>query len=268
MGRYEDANLPNPHPPHHNDYRNPDRRTTKKHKKESRNSAGNRAKIKTHPPEIAQKNMWSWEREPLEEYILENTMINRTLLRLKAEIDAKDIRPSFTWNIKAELKSIAGTSPPRSGNWTISDVTVVEGSTLIINGSIIVNETGALILRNSKIYMNLTSDGEHWIDVYGNLTVLGSLITAYHTANNYYIRVFSGAKLRIEDSEISYAGYEWGQKSGLWINTENAAIRNNTIHNNYYGICLYKANNTKIMNNTIQNNRDGVDLPSSSGNSI
>ena len=79
---------------------------------------------------------------------------------------------------KPVLNSITGTQPPKSGDWTINDTTVVEDCVLIINGSIIVNDTGALILRNSDIYMNLSYDGEHRIDVYGNLTVLGGLITA------------------------------------------------------------------------------------------
>ena len=79
------------------------------------------------------------------------------------------------WEInrkKVSICTISGTPPPKSGNWTISDVTIVEGETLIINGSIIVNTSGTLILKNTAIYMNLTYDGEHWIDVYGNLTVL------------------------------------------------------------------------------------------------
>lgn len=175
----------------------------------------------------------------------------------------------FVWSVSVSLGLIRGTPPPQSGDWIINDTTLVENSTLIINGSIIVNTSGALILKNSQIYMNLSSDGEHWIDIYGNLTMLGSLITAYNTSNNYYIRVFSDAKLRIEDSEISYAGYAWGDKSGLWINSENATIKNTTILNNYHGVALYRTNNTEISNNIIQNNsRYGVYLEYSSYNNI
>jgi len=37
-----------------------------------------------------------------------------------------------------EIGSITGTSPPSSGDWNISDITVVENETLIINGSIFI----------------------------------------------------------------------------------------------------------------------------------
>ena len=83
--------------------------------------------------------------------------------------------------------------------------------TLIINGSIIVDDTGILILDNTTIYMKLNSDRDYYIDVYGELIVKNSVITAYDPDKNYYIRVFSNATLRIENSEISYAGYEWGE---------------------------------------------------------
>ena len=155
------------------------------------------------------------------------------------------------------IRAISGTPPPASGNWTINDVTVVEGETLIINGSIIVNTSGALILKNTTIYMNLTANGEHWIDVYGNLTMIDSTITAYNTSNKYFIRAFNGSKIRIEDSEISYAGPEFGTNgnhSGLWINTENATIIGTYIHHNWHGIYIYKGNNTLISSCRIDNN--------------
>ncbi|MEX0567667.1 MAG: nitrous oxide reductase family maturation protein NosD, partial [Candidatus Njordarchaeota archaeon] len=157
---------------------------------------------------------------------------------------------------RLEIRDINGTPPPSSGDWVINDTTIVEDMTLIINGSIIVEENGTLILQNSNLYMNLSTDGEYCIDVYGNFTVLGSKITAYIAENNYYIRIFSGAKLRIEDSEIRYAGYEWGTNAdhtGLWINTNNATVRNTTIRDGYNGVSLYSANSSLITQNTITN---------------
>ncbi|MCD6483649.1 MAG: right-handed parallel beta-helix repeat-containing protein [Candidatus Odinarchaeota archaeon] len=195
-----------------------------------------------------------------------NTMRNEKFFELEREMETEDTRTRVTWTVETEVTSITGTLPPKSGNWIINNATVVEDSTLIINGSIVINEAGALVLRNSKIYMNLSSDGEYWIEVYGNLTVLGSLITAYKTKNNYYIRVFREAKLRIEGSEISYAGYGEGGISGLWINTKNATIRNTTLQFNFKGIYLHGATNTIIANNTIQNNQYGVYLYYSTGN--
>ena len=183
----------------------------------------------------------------------------------------RDARPNFIWDTITRVGGIMGTPPPSMGDWIIYDTTIVEDSVLIINGSIIVSETGALILKNSEIYMNLTIGGEHWIDVYGNLTVLSSLITAYNTSNNYFIRVFDGGKLRIENSEISYAGYEGGllnDKLGIWINTSNAIIRNTTIHNSMCGVYLYKTTNVVIANNVMLDNSFGIYLDNSEGNMI
>ena len=146
------------------------------------------------------------------------------------------------------------TPPPKSGDWNINDTTLIENSVLIINGSIIINESGKLILKNSQIYMNLSYDGEHRIDVYGNLTMYGSKITALNIQYNYYIDVYENATLKIEGSEISYAGYTKGTSgtlSGLWINTDNASINNSVIHHNYYGVYLYRSQHCEIKNTEI-----------------
>ena len=202
-----------------------------------------------------------------------------------------DNRPSYVWNVKVEVKNIIGTYPPMCGSWIISDITIVENSTIIVNGSIIIKETGALVLKNSKLYMRLKKDCEYGIDVFGNLTLINSMITSYNTTNNYFIRVFYGAKLKIENSEISYAGcMENNDKLGLWINTDNALIINSKIHHNLFGVYLYKVKNVliknseirdcciaiflqessrnDITNNVIKNNTYGVYLNSSSSNSI
>ena len=198
---------------------------------------------------------------------------DRNPLGAEADTAAQNTQPSLTQEARVALGSITGTPPPSSGNWIINDTTIVEDSVLIINGSIVVNETGALILRNSSIYMNLSYDGEHCIDVYGNLTVLGSLITAYNTSNNYYIRVFSGARLRIEDSEISYAGYERvdviEKRAGLWINTNGVVIKNTTMRNNYIAICINGSRDNIISYNTIRdNNEEGIYVLNSTNNTI
>ena len=212
-----------------------------------------------------------WKKQILREQKA-NIIRIEALLSLVGGIGAEDGRPSFMWDVKAELKSIIGTPPPKSGDWIINDTTIVEDSVLIINGSIIINETGTLVLKNTSIYMNLSHDGEYWIDVYGNLTMLESLVTAYNTSNNYYIDVFSGAKLRIDSSEISYAGYEWeeeGEHSGLWINTSAVTIENTKICHNYYGVTLVNSSNSNIYGNTIQNCVEcGIAIGYSNGNSI
>jgi len=159
-----------------------------------------------------------------------------------------------------------------SDDWIISNITIVDNISLIIDRSILIQSGGALILRNCVLYMSLSSDGEHGIDVYngGNLTVIGSKITAYDVTKNYFIRVYAGAKLRIENSEISYAGFGTGyDMSGIWINTGNAIIKNSKIHHNRVGITLYNAYNCIIYGNNISYNKyDGIYIINSDNNLI
>ena len=167
----------------------------------------------------------------------------------------RDARPKIVWNVASRVGSLSGSPPPSNGDWVIDDTTIVKDSVLIINGSIIINETGALILINTSIYMNLSYDGEHNIEVYGNLTVLNSSITAYYTDNNYRIISYEGSKLRIESSEISYAGYiSYSEYAGVRIETNNAVIKNSLIRYSCYGVYLYSSNYSVISGNTIVNN--------------
>ena len=173
---------------------------------------------------------------------------------------------------KFQISGLTGSAPPSTGDWNINSVTVVENEILIVNGSINIDAAGALVLKNSTIYMNLTSDGEHKIDVYGNLTVLNSEITAYNTSNHYVITVHAGAKLLIEDSEISYAGYDRGtyyNETGIWINTNDAVVKSSYFHHNYWGLTLYQAYNVTVVNNTFENiTYYGIYLSESIGNHI
>ena len=172
--------------------------------------------------------------------------------------------------LRLKTSSITGTVPPSSGNWNISDVTTIENENLIINASIFIKKGGALVLKNTTIYMNLNSDGEYWIEALngGKMTIINSKITSYNIYNNYYIKVDKGSKFYMENSEISYAGYTWGSngdKTGLWINTDNVTIVGSTISNNYYGVRIYDSSNVTIANNTISNNNwHGVHIYGSS----
>ncbi|MEX0568507.1 MAG: right-handed parallel beta-helix repeat-containing protein, partial [Candidatus Njordarchaeota archaeon] len=159
---------------------------------------------------------------------------------------------------KSALNSltIRGYRQPVSGDWTITTIVVVENSEYIINGSIIIESGGALILKNSTLFMNLNYDGEYFIDVLsgGNLTLYNSTITAYNIENNYYVRIFDGAVFSAFNSEISYAGYYAGayyyDKFGLWINTTNTFIKNTTLKRNYYGLILHEGGNATILNSS------------------
>ena len=160
------------------------------------------------------------------------------------------------------IGSITGSQPPTSGDWNISITTVVENEILIINGSIFIKNGSALVLKNSKLYMNLNyKDGEFWIEAQagGNLTLINSVITAY-TKYHYYIKIDDGALFRMEGSEVSHAGYasnsvNHDEVSGLLISTNNVVIKDSVINDNQYGLALFISQNVRIINSWINNSR-------------
>ena len=170
--------------------------------------------------------------------------------------------------------------------WEIRTLTIIENQTLVVNRNIFIYNGGALILRNSMIKMNLTYLGEYWIEVFsgGNLTLIGSTITALNRSNRYYIRVHNGSAIHIEDSEISYAGYKsypelstsgYGARYliiveyGLWIEASKVVIRNSRLLYNQYGIYLEGVKNGVIVGNLISGcGWTGIHLHSSSYNII
>ncbi|MGQ4914412.1 MAG: NosD domain-containing protein [Candidatus Asgardarchaeia archaeon] len=173
---------------------------------------------------------------------------------MQAEINLHGGKELENTNTKPVAITAEGNvQPPSKGDWIINDTIIVEDSELIINGSILIYGNGSLILKNSKIYMNLNSDGQYRIDVCegGNLTIINSVITAYNPDYSYYIMVYSGAKFLMDNSELSYAGYISDYRSGLWINTKNAIIQNSRIHDCFFGVFIDSTERITFINNTI-----------------
>jgi parallel beta-helix repeat protein len=85
--------------------------------------------------------------------------------------------------------------------------------------------------------------------------------------------VQNGATFQMNDSELHYCGYNIYSSNynqhGLWINTNNTIIENNTFTNNFYGIIIWYSNNNTIINNTAANNtKEGVTLWGASYNTL
>ena len=161
-----------------------------------------------------------------------------------------------------QTRSIVGSQPPPSGDWLITGLTIVDSETLIINGSIIVENGGVLVIKNSTIYMNLARDGEYWIEVRtgGNLTVINSTIAPYDTSR-FFIRVFPGALFRLDGAEIWYVGVAGDpQSQGLWIATDNVLINNSKIYYAYVAIYLDGAKDVLIQNTATWECKYGVKM--------
>ena len=126
----------------------------------------------------------------------------------------------------------------------------MENEQLIVNGSIQVY--GTLVLKNSKIYVNCTYDGENAIDVFagGNLTLKGTLISAYNTSNPYLFKVRQGSSFYAGDSVVEYCGYELNRPvydhSGLWISADGAKLVNCTFRYDYIGVVVYLCSNVEL----------------------
>ncbi|MGQ4834144.1 MAG: right-handed parallel beta-helix repeat-containing protein [Candidatus Asgardarchaeia archaeon] len=175
--------------------------------------------------------------------------------------------PSFTENshllktTPVSTKSITGTSPPASGDWVITGVTIVEDEQIIVNGSIIV-DGGTLVIKNSAIYINSTPTVGYNITIRngGNLTVIDSIITAYNTEYTYFI---SGSKsnIYIEGSEISYALYNPWYSSYYY--DSNLTVIDSIFHDNDYAIYIWRGS-LYAFNVTLYNNSGGILLEDTS----
>ena len=136
-------------------------------------------------------------------------------------------------NVKAD--GSGNYPPPIVGDWVIGMDTYVGNETIILNGNLIITNTGGLTLNNVTLLMNCTFDGQYHIEVQsgGWLNFTNeSNITAYNVDYNYYMKVNSGTYFSMENSSVSYVGFEWGtngDRMGLWINTDDSMIKNSTI---------------------------------------
>ncbi len=148
----------------------------------------------------------------------------------------------------------------RENAWIVSSFESYQNLIIILSGSLIISSTGNLILKNVTLVMNCDYDGQYHIEVNsgGNLSITtNSILTTINTSNAWYLKANSGSYFLLDNSTISYAGWEFGSSgdhTGLWINTDNAQIFNCTIMNNYYGTYLYQVYNLNLSGTWIYNN--------------
>ncbi len=162
-------------------------------------------------------------------------------------------------------------------NWDIRTLVVIKNQLIYVNKNILIHDNGALVLINSVLKINASFPGDLGIKVFngGNLTVIGSVITAYNTSHHYYIEVNNGSELYVKNSEISYAGvygsaipqvleqYPNGlcthdsiftsefPRTALFVEESNVTIINSIFQNIINDIFFYKLKNCKLINSTI-----------------
>ncbi len=174
------------------------------------------------------------------------------------------------------------------GETIITEAWIRTGVEIILNGNLTIANGGSLTLISVTLRVNCTANGSNHIevqsggalyisDIDGNPNTINdaSIITAYNPDYRFLFQVKSGATFQMNNSELHYCGYrhitdppspyDWG----LWINTNNTILENNTLTNNYHGIILYDAHHNTIRNNNATNNGgDCFLLDSSSNNTL
>lgn len=149
----------------------------------------------------------------------------------------------------------SGTQPPTTGDWIIHNETYVGNETIIMNGDVIICETGKLTLYNCILKMNCSSNGDYKIQVNssGELNLYYTMITNGSSNVNYDFYFFEGSNGDIQYSTIEKCGYNSGGSKGLKIESFNVSIHETTLKNNYNGVYAIKAS-PLIINSTIKDN--------------
>ena len=174
--------------------------------------------------------------------------------------------------------------PPAQGDWVIDgDIPLIENEELELNGNIIVQDSGNLVLMNTKLTFNCSYDGEFGITINGGRLRIrdtdldhttpddASVVRSENPEFAYYFRVNQGSTLELENSKIQDCGFAGGGKGdslGPWVESNNVEVTGNNFSSNLCGLVLYKSSGVNIANNTFYKNVYGMYLFGSDKNTI
>ena len=149
---------------------------------------------------------------------------------------------------------------PSEGDWFVNETIVCSSVNIVLNGSLLINESGTLTLENSNLRFNSSFDGEFGVENNGTLRVISSTIES-ETSHAYTFISGAGAGLEIRDSEIRDCGYENAEnrKRGVYTESDGTNITNTTFANNYIALLVYSDGNN-ISGNRIFSNYAGLAL--------
>ena len=147
---------------------------------------------------------------------------------------------SVLFVILAAGPALGQTDPPASGDWTVSDTTVVMDQTVDLHGDLLVTDTGSLTLENVTLRIHLSSDGQYGIEVMGDgsLTIEdgdddkattsdASRVTAVPTTRSYYLIANTASVLRLTNSFITrcgHTGMAGATHQGIYVATDDAIV--------------------------------------------
>jgi len=158
--------------------------------------------------------------------------------------------------------TVVGTAAPVTGDWEISNATVLTGETIELKGNLIINKDASLVIDGTTLKMCCTTDGEYGITVKdgATLTITGDSHLTNNGGKNYFFICEKGATFAMTDSKIEYCGYNIGDTydadkgwklSGPYFACDGT-IKNSTIDNCFQGI-VCEENTFTISDSTVQN---------------
>jgi hypothetical protein len=160
----------------------------------------------------------------------------------------------------------AQTDPPIDGNWTVDDNTLVRDAHILLNGNLTIGPQGHLTLENVSLELNNTFPGRYHIivssggwmivtDKDGDPTTTADASQVYSRRPNTQFSWWCAkdSVLRISASTVRQCG---GSSRGIWIETDDAIIRNSTIGNGSYGIYV-EDGTVRVYDSTIEECRLG-----------
>jgi parallel beta-helix repeat protein len=153
-------------------------------------------------------------------------------------------------------------TPIQQGDWVVTGTEVVCNAYVLLDGNLTVQSGGSLTLRNTRLSLNGTYNGQYGIRVQagGAITIeTGSIVTATKDTAHLTFIVEQNATLVMRDSELHGCG--WGipyesneDTAGLAIYADNAVLERNLFSNNFNGIMLKGATNIQIAGNQFFSN--------------
>ncbi|MFQ5980941.1 MAG: right-handed parallel beta-helix repeat-containing protein [Candidatus Heimdallarchaeota archaeon] len=143
-----------------------------------------------------------------------------------------------------------------ASDWVVTGTESRQNEVITLAGNLLIQFGGNLTLSNVTLRILCQANGTYRVEVYsgGELNVLDdSHLTSGNISARYYIRSDSGSSFSMENSTISYSGYNSGSSgtTGIWIASDYAQILNSTIQRNYYAMYLSSSDNHTIQGNTI-----------------
>lgn len=157
-------------------------------------------------------------------------------------------KDNYTFSTRS---SINENLPPSEGDWEISNKTVyLNDTSVLINGNLTITSGGSLVLTNSILKINSTSDVRYWLNVLGGeLFINFSNVTANDQQYGYYFYA-NGGKVVVNKS--NFERFTMGNsypKTAVWSLDFCA-------YNSYIGGGLYfvygNGANHRVENSTVQ----------------